>query len=85
MARPVEVANRKFISKRAVAERYDVTPRTVDRWTQAKILPAPDLTINHRRYWREAGLDQYDRRCAVERAAKDQPRPTPNNESKPAA
>jgi hypothetical protein len=69
MARPVEIAERKFISKRAVALRYDVTVRTVDRWVKAALLPASDLVINHRHYWLEAGLDRYDRRTVAERAA----------------
>jgi hypothetical protein len=69
MARPVEIANRKFISKRTVAERYNVVPRTVDRWIEAKILPPSDLQINKRHYWDEAALDRHDRASTTERGA----------------
>jgi hypothetical protein len=69
MARPVEVSNRKFISKRAVADRYGVVIRTIDRWVKAGFLPGPDLVINHRDYWSEAGLDQHDRAAVATRAA----------------
>jgi hypothetical protein len=78
MARPAEIAGRKFISKREVAVRYDVTTRSIDRWVKAKLLPASDLVINHRHYWLEAGLDRHDRRSVAERAAaKSQPAPNP--------
>jgi hypothetical protein len=73
MARP-EVTGRKFVSKRAVADRYDVVIRTIDRWVKAGILPVPDLVINHRDYWHEESLDRHDRAAVVARAAaKDLP------------
>ena len=60
MARP-EITGRKFISKRAVAVRYGIVPRTVDRWTKAGFLPPSDMVVNHRHYWDEEGLEQHDR------------------------
>jgi hypothetical protein len=75
MTRPVEISNRKFVGKRAVAVRYDVVTRTIDRWVKAKVLPPPDLTINHRPYWNEAKLDQHDRQSVVAHAAAKVPSP----------
>ena len=78
MARPVEIAGRKFVSKRAVADRYDVVVRTIDRWVRDNILPASDLVVNHRHYWLEASLDRHDRRSTTERAAaKSETAPNP--------
>jgi DNA-binding transcriptional MerR regulator len=48
------------LSKRLVAERYSVSQRTVDRWTETGILPAPDR-INKRPYWDEAEIEQLER------------------------
>ena len=64
MARP-EVTGRKYIGKRGVAERYDVTTRTITRWIEAGVLPPPDLRIRDRGYWDEAGLDRHDRASVV--------------------
>jgi predicted site-specific integrase-resolvase len=32
---------------RTIAERYDVSPRTILRWVDAGILPAPTVIHNH--------------------------------------
>ena len=62
--------SRKLTSK-AVAERYDVTIRTVERWTDAGILPQP-MRINHIKYWDEEEIAQTERermsrrKCAPE-------------------
>jgi len=37
-------------SHRAFAERLGVSPRTIDRWTRAGLLPRP-IRINKRKYW----------------------------------
>ena len=34
---PMSAPGRKYIPKRSVAQRYGVTPRTVDRWKKANI------------------------------------------------
>jgi hypothetical protein len=60
---------RRYITKRSVATRYNVTPRTVDRWKKAKILPPADRTVNGREYWNEGGLDEHDRQLVAELAA----------------
>jgi hypothetical protein len=41
---------RQLESHRAFAERLGVSPRTVDRWTKAGLLPRP-IRINKRKYW----------------------------------
>jgi predicted site-specific integrase-resolvase len=38
------------LTSRALAERYGVCSRTLDRWTEAGILPEP-MRINKVRYW----------------------------------
>jgi DNA-binding transcriptional MerR regulator len=68
MSVPTPAPARKYIAKRRVAERYDVTIRTVDRWVEKKVIPPPDLDINNRGYWYEDGLDRHDRQCVAERA-----------------
>jgi predicted DNA-binding transcriptional regulator AlpA len=47
---------------RAVADRYGVSTRSVERWTADPKLNFPQpLRINKRRYWSEAELDEFDR------------------------
>jgi predicted site-specific integrase-resolvase len=48
------------LTKRLVAERYSITERTVDRWTEAGILPAPDR-INTRCYWDLGEIEKRER------------------------
>jgi DNA-binding transcriptional MerR regulator len=69
MSFPASAPVRKYIAKRSVAQRYGVTPRTVDRWKKAKILPPADRVINTREYWDEGGLDKHDRQLIAELAA----------------
>src|SRR3954454_4143405 len=47
------------LPSRAVAARYGVSMRTLDRWLDAEILPPP-LVINRYRYWAESELDRFD-------------------------
>jgi DNA-binding transcriptional MerR regulator len=53
------------LTSRALQQRYGVVDRTIDRWTEAGILPEP-MRINKVRYWDEQEIEQLDR----ERAAK---------------
>ena len=69
MSIPTSAPTRRYITKRGVATRYNVTPRTVDRWKKAKILPPADRTVNGRQYWNEGGLDEHDRQLVAELAA----------------
>jgi hypothetical protein len=78
MARPVEVAGRKYLGKPRLSIRYDITTRTVDRWVKAKVLPPPDLVVNNRPYWDEERLDRHDRRMVAEHAAAGKQSPSPS-------
>ena len=58
--------SKKLIRKRAVAERYGVRAlKTIERWTQQGVLPAPAQIINGRPYWDEASLDEHDRQRTI--------------------
>ena len=59
----------KYLPAKAVAARYGVADRTVDRWLQTNNLPPP-VYIQKRRYWLEHDLDKYDasRQAATEAA-----------------
>jgi DNA-binding transcriptional MerR regulator len=48
------------LTSRALAERYGVCSRTLDRWTETGILP-PAMRINKVRYWDEAEIEQRER------------------------
>jgi DNA-binding transcriptional MerR regulator len=48
------------LTSRALQRRYGVVDRTIDRWTEAGILPAP-MRINTIRYWDEAEIEQLER------------------------
>jgi len=57
---------KKYLRRRRVAERYDTTPRNVDRWVAKGILPPPDL--KDPKQWSESTLDKHDKRRAVAEA-----------------
>jgi predicted DNA-binding transcriptional regulator AlpA len=44
-----------------IRKRYGVTDRTIDRWLERGVLPAP-IRINRFRYWRESDLVQFERK-----------------------
>ena len=52
---------RRRVKKRNVAERFDVCPRTIERWVKAGILSKPDI-INGHWYFDEETLDADDAR-----------------------
>jgi hypothetical protein len=45
MARDKEDTAKRFHSKPALADRYGVSSRTIDRWRSDGLFPAPDLTL----------------------------------------
>jgi DNA-binding transcriptional MerR regulator len=57
----------KWLPAQAVASRYGVSDRTVDRWVEAGVLPKP-MYIQGRRYWDEAELAQRDQARKTEAA-----------------
>ena len=48
------------LTSRALQQRYGVVDRTIDRWTEAGILPEP-LRINKIRYWDETEIEKRER------------------------
>ena len=61
---------KKYLRKTAVAERYSVDERTIDRMRGDGRLPKPDLYNGRFPLWGEDSLDENDRRGAL------LPRPT---------
>lgn len=54
---------KRFLRRRAVAQRYGITPRSVDRWSADGRLPVP-IYRGKIPLWDEAGLDESDRAAA---------------------
>jgi hypothetical protein len=59
----------RLVGARAVAVRYSIALRTVDRWLSKKVIPPPDRIINGRRYWLVSNLDEADRAHTANAAA----------------
>jgi hypothetical protein len=58
--------SKKYSRKRAVAERYGVSERTVDRWVEFGKLPAPVYLPGSRiPLFAEDGLDELDSRATT--------------------
>jgi DNA-binding transcriptional MerR regulator len=58
--------SRKLLPTKQVAERYAVTPRTIERWRRNPDLNFPAaLNINGRNYQDQDELDQFDERQAA--------------------
>jgi predicted site-specific integrase-resolvase len=55
------------LTTRALCERYDVCDRTIDRWVDTGVLPAP-MYINKRRHWDEAEVEELERERVSSRA-----------------
>jgi hypothetical protein len=51
----------ELIGARGVADRYNISLRSVDRWLARKVIPPPIRVINARRYWLLADLEAADR------------------------
>jgi predicted DNA-binding transcriptional regulator AlpA len=63
---------RKYLRKAALAERYSVSGRTIDRWSRdgSGRLPAPTYLAGDFPVWREDELDAHDRKEKREHHAK---------------
>ncbi len=62
--------SRRWSRKRAVAKRYDVTTRTVDRKAADGSLPKPKFPLGpHLPLWEDDELDAHDARARDEAAA----------------
>ena len=53
----------QFLRRRAVADRYQINLRTLDRWVADGKLPRPSFR-GRIPLWNVASLDEYDRRAA---------------------
>jgi hypothetical protein len=63
VAQPVRTEDRprRRLPTVAVARRYNVVPRTIDRWAKDPELEFPAAeVINRRRYWDEDSLEAWD-------------------------
>jgi hypothetical protein len=56
-----------FLSTPGLADRYDVSTRTIERWEDNPKLdfPKPDLVINKRKYRRVSTIESWERRRAT--------------------
>jgi DNA-binding transcriptional MerR regulator len=52
--------SKNFLPVRALRKRYQVSTRTIDRWVQRGVIPAPAF-ISGQRYWDEALLEENER------------------------
>jgi len=44
-----------------LADRYNVTDRTIFRWRKTGVLPEPDLIIHGQPYWTEENIEHNER------------------------
>jgi hypothetical protein len=51
----------RWFSKREVAARYGVHPRSIERWSAAGKFPAGTQLPNHRWYWTDAEIETHER------------------------
>jgi hypothetical protein len=63
---------KKLLPARAVATRYDVCMKSLDRWLEEKILPEP-VRIRGRRYWYEHDLEKLERASVGSRSNETEP------------
>lgn len=64
----IKKQKRGFLSSVNLAEKFDVTVRTIDRWEAAGIIPRAKR-INKRRYWDEDTEPRVDDAAAAQIAA----------------
>jgi hypothetical protein len=50
-----------FLTKRLLAERYKRNPKTVERWVESGVLPAPDMIVARQPYWRRQTIERNER------------------------
>jgi hypothetical protein len=50
---------KRKLTTRLLCDRYDVCDRTIDRWTEAGILPKP-MVINRIRFWDAEEVERRD-------------------------
>lgn len=55
----------QYLPKRAVAQRYHVSAKTIERWTKAEKIAAPAFERNGRSYWSLRRLQECDQKGAA--------------------
>jgi predicted site-specific integrase-resolvase len=59
-----------FYSKPALAQRYSVSSRTIDRWRTDGLFPAPDLVLpNGAPRWSDETVEQHERKAVAKTAS----------------
>jgi len=56
-----QAKTQRWFSKREVAERYGVHPRSIERWQEAGKFPAGVQFPNTQWYWPIDAIEQYER------------------------
>jgi predicted DNA-binding transcriptional regulator AlpA len=56
---------KKYLRKRAVAERYGITPRSIERMAADGRLPEPEYPVGRLPMWDEQKLDEADRAATL--------------------
>jgi len=70
MARNKEDAAKRYHSKPALADRYGVSSRTIDRWRSDGLFPAPDLVLpNGAPRWSDELVVNHERNAVGNSAA----------------
>jgi hypothetical protein len=65
-----EDADKKYHSKPALAARYAVSPRTIDRWRSDGLFPQPDLVLpNGAPRWSDEIVVKHERNAVGRSAA----------------
>lgn len=64
----IQTKQKKLLPSARVAERYDVTVRSIDRWVAEGDFPKPTHRFTNRNYWSEDVLDAFDDAHATESA-----------------
>jgi hypothetical protein len=56
-----QAANQIWLSKREVAQRYGVHPRSIERWQEAGTFPRGTQMPNGHWFWNRAAIEQHER------------------------
>jgi hypothetical protein len=60
---PTADIEKRFLTTKGVAERYNRSTRTIARWVIQGVLPPPDLTINDKHLWSGETLAGFEQRA----------------------
>jgi hypothetical protein len=69
MSTNTDLPTKQYRSRRAVAQRYGRSTRTITRWRELGIIPPADLVINGHELWLDETLDAADAQRKAEATA----------------